>query len=180
MDIVEVSTSYNYEYDGEYIRFFIGKVEGVPLIEIYSGNVLIYYKPLADIESSVPDKELIGYVVRSLRTSKARWFEATSCQWLSENFENLTYKERTTVYKFTINERIQRVFVTENYKNHARVHLLNDDNADKLNIDFDIKEGDNILRACAEYVSILDIIIKVFKENESEIMQPTLQKNMFM
>lgn len=181
MKTVEVSTSYTYEYDGQYLRFFVGRIEGVPLVEIYSGSTLIYYKPLTEDESkTASDIKLVNLVVKSMKNSKARWYDNKLCQWLADNFEIMTYKERTTTYEFIIHEKSQKVFVTEDYKNHARVHLLNDEGRDKLLIDFDLKEGDNILRACAEYVGILDVIIAVFKENVTEIAQATLLKNMFM
>jgi len=179
MRAVTVSTNYTYHLDGEYLRFFVGKIEGVPLVEIYSGNNLIYYKPLNAEESKMSDIELIQMTVKSMSKARNRWYDNKICQWLVENFETMIYKERTTIYEFQINSRVQRVFVTEDYKNHARVHLLNDETRDKLSIDFDVQEGENILQACANYVGVLNIIIKAFKENESEINQPTLLKNMF-
>lgn len=181
MKAVTVSTNYTYELNSEYLRFFVGRIEGVPLVEVYSGNNLIYYKPLtADEAKKVSDIELVKLTVESMNKARSRWFDIRLCQWLVDNFSSMNYKERTTIYQFEVNNRIQRVFVTEDYKNHARVHLLNDETRDKLSIDFDVSEGDNILRACAEYVGVLDVIIDIFKENEAEISQATLLKNMLM
>lgn len=35
MKAVTVSTNYTYELNSEYLRFFVGRIEGVPLVEVY-------------------------------------------------------------------------------------------------------------------------------------------------
>lgn len=180
MKTVEVSSKYTYEYEGQYITFFIGKIEGAPLVEVYNGANMVYYKPLTSEETSTnEDLELVQKIVKSMQNSKPRWYEPKICQWIVDNFNEMNYKERVTTYEFIINDRVQKVFVSENYKNHAKVHLVNDEDKDKLSIDLDVKEGDNILRACAEYVDVLNVVLKAFKENASEIPQATLLKKMF-
>lgn len=106
MKRVAVKTTYTYELDNEYIKFMVGHVEGVPIVEVYSGTTLIYYKPLTEVEIKMEsDFDLIKRTVETMNNSKSRWFDNKLCTWLSINFTNMRYKERNTVYEFEIDGR---------------------------------------------------------------------------
>lgn len=180
MQTVKISTVCSYRLDNDYIKFSIATVEEIPVMEIYDGNNLIYYKPLGKEERDLSsDMEVINHVVEKMPSTRNRWLDVARCQWLVNSFPQMMYKERTTVYEFVVNNKVAYIHVTEDYNKHAKLHLLNDETKDRLSIDFDIQPGSNILQACAEYVDLLNVIVGVFKSNVLEINKPTLQKRMF-
>lgn len=175
------SASYIFYLGEDYIRFVVCFVEGTPIVEIYSGSNLIYYKPLtADEAKTESDLDLIQLIVKSMQSNKNRWFDNQKCTWLTMNFGEMRYKERNTIYELPSGDKVVKVIVIEDSKKHAKLHILDEVNEGKLNIEFDIKEGDNILRACADYLAVLNKVVGIFKDNESEIFRGTLVKQMYI